>query len=312
MNRSLRTIFLSPFLILDSIRWKGESLLWRCIDNTFTNDAKLRLGKQALLAQLSRRNPEKRFKIVAYLNSYSHDTTLAERFADNLIKNLMKFESQLGQDCIVDTILSGNRGGVFVEVGVGDGTKISNSYFLEKHRGWSGVLCEPSVKFHDSIRQNRSALLVTEAVFDKSDLELGFSEVIGSEELSTLSDQVITDSHDRSSVLNYKVRTISFNDLYNKYLKGKTIDYLSVDTEGSELAILKAIDFDNIDISIISVEHNYDKAKLDQISSLLGRHGYVPVLPGVFEFDAIFAKDEIEQRANLPLAEIENQVDAVK
>lgn len=263
------------------------------------------------MAQMSRRNPEKRFKIVSYLNSFSHNSPLAEDFAGNLIENLLKFESQLGQDCIVDTVLRGKTRGVFVEVGVGDGTKISNSYFLEKHRNWTGILCEPSVKFHDAIRQNRSALLVTEAVYDKSDLEIGFSEVIGNEELSTLSDQVITDSHDRSSVLEYVVRTISFNDLYKKYLDGKTIDYLSVDTEGSELAILEAIDFDNIDISVLSVEHNYDKAKLDEISSLLGRFGYVPILPGVFEFDAIFAKKEIELAAEKPLAESENQINAV-
>ena len=34
------------------------------------------------------------------------------------------------------------------------------------------------------------------------------------------------------------------------------IDYLSIDTEGSELNVLKGIDFDKFNINIISVENN--------------------------------------------------------
>ena len=34
------------------------------------------------------------------------------------------------------------------------------------------------------------------------------------------------------------------------------VDYLSIDTEGSELNVLKGIDFDKININIISVENN--------------------------------------------------------
>ncbi len=35
------------------------------------------------------------------------------------------------------------RGGTFVEAGAHDGYTQSNTYFLERHRGWSGVLVEP-------------------------------------------------------------------------------------------------------------------------------------------------------------------------
>ena len=56
-----------------------------------------------------------------------------------------------------------------------------------------------------------------------------------------------------------------------------------------------SIDFKEIDVSVISVEHNYDKNKLEDISAFLDRFGYIEILPGVFEFDAIFAKREIEQ-----------------
>jgi hypothetical protein len=38
----------------------------------------------------------------------------------------------------------------------------------------------------------------------------------------------------------------------------KKVDYLSIDTEGSEIQIINGIDFDNIDVSLISMEVNYE------------------------------------------------------
>lgn len=38
------------------------------------------------------------------------------------------------------------------------------------------------------------------------------------------------------------------------------VDYLSVDTEGGELEILKSIDFQQIEIDVIDVENNYGTA----------------------------------------------------
>jgi hypothetical protein len=40
------------------------------------------------------------------------------------------------------------------------------------------------------------------------------------------------------------------------------IDYLSIDTEGGELAILQSIDFGAIDINLITVEDNYADTSL--------------------------------------------------
>src|SRR5690606_11138553 len=33
--------------------------------------------------------------------------------------------------------------GYFVEFGAGDGKTLSNTWWLEHHRGWHGLLCEP-------------------------------------------------------------------------------------------------------------------------------------------------------------------------
>jgi len=51
------------------------------------------------------------------------------------------------------------------------------------------------------------------------------------------------------------------------------IDYLPIDTEGSELEILKGFDFDEFDISIIMCEHNFTE-KRAEIHGLLVDKGY--------------------------------------
>mgnify|MGYP003665088793 FL=1 len=37
----------------------------------------------------------------------------------------------------------------------------------------------------------------------------------------------------------------------------RSVDYLKIDTEGSELDILKSLDFSKVDIKCIDVENNY-------------------------------------------------------
>ena len=51
------------------------------------------------------------------------------------------------------------------------------------------------------------------------------------------------------------------NSVFKQHLKNNLLDYLSVDTEGSEYEILKDLNFELYSPKIITVEHNYDKQK---------------------------------------------------
>jgi FkbM family methyltransferase len=61
-------------------------------------------------------------------------------------------------------------------------------------------------------------------------------------------------------VINVPVHTL--NNLLDKYTI-KEIDFISLDTEGSELEILKAIDFDTVYIHALTVENNYGSQEIN-------------------------------------------------
>lgn len=69
----------------------------------------------------------------------------------------------------------------------------------------------------------------------------------------------------------------------------KTVDYFSLDVEGSEIGVLRSIPFDKIDIRIISVEVVHSDRKA--ITSFLTRRKYK--LHKKLTNDYIFVKDTV-------------------
>ena len=67
------------------------------------------------------------------------------------------------------------------------------------------------------------------------------------------------------------------------------IDYLSIDTEGSELRILKAFDFSKYTFGVITVEHNYTSDR-ELIYKLLSSAGYTRRFEAVSKWDDWYFK----------------------
>jgi len=180
-------------------------------------------------------------------------------------------QSQLGQDFVAVWLFGTN--GFFVEFGAADGKHLSNSYLLEKV-GWKGCLAEPSRGFHAALAQNRpSTPLEKRCVWSKSGEQLEFVETFVGE-LSTVRAFEDTDDHDRSDSTRYPVQTIAFEEFLASQDAPRVIQFLSIDTEGSELEILSSLDFNQRRFGFIAVEHNYTKNR-GPIHDLLAGHGYV-------------------------------------
>ena len=200
---------------------------------------------------------------------------LLEGPIDKIMQLWSQSKAQLKQDIFVLIHLNFKKEGFFVEFGATNGIDLSNTYLLESKFNWNGILAEPSKGWHKNLMENRSCYICTDCVWSKSNELIDFNQV-ENQELSTISLYNNSDSHKETRTVgtNYKVKTISLNELLKRYHAPKVIDYLSIDTEGSEFDILKELDFEQFSFRVITVEHNYT-SKREKIYNLLTEKGYL-------------------------------------
>jgi FkbM family methyltransferase len=206
------------------------------------------------------------------------------------LKNLHKSRSQLRQDFFVLSQLKFKNNGYFVEFGASNGIDLSNTYLLEKEFGWNGILAEPAKCWHEDLRKNRNCHIDTRCVWSESNLSLNFNEV-HSAEFSTIEKFSFLDRHteERKTGKIYEVEAVSLLDLLENYKAPGKIDYLSIDTEGSEFDILNNFDFGKHTFRVITCEHNFEPVR-EEIYDLLSSKGYVRILEEVSYIDDWYVK----------------------
>jgi FkbM family methyltransferase len=212
---------------------------------------------------------------------------LPEERLIQLLRYSSKAKSQNRQDLFALSELDFKRNGYFVEFGATDGVLLSNSYLLETEFGWKGILAEPATCWHKRLRLNRSCHIDSACVWKESNKTITFHE---SEipELSTMNGCSLKGLQGKR-VRRYDVKTISLQDLLLKYDAPYDIDFLSIDTEGTEYEILKAFDFAKYQFRVIACEHNFAPQR-ENILKLLSAHGYQRKFLGLSNWDDWFVK----------------------
>jgi len=198
--------------------------------------------------------------------------------------------SQLGQDLFVLTEVGFKTNGYFVEFGASNGVDGSNSWLLEKQFAWTGVVAEPARCWHPQLRMNRHCIIDTDCVWRESNSVLAFNETDFGE-YSTIDSYSASDLHgqNRAAGMRYDVKTISLEDLLERHGAPLEIDYLSIDTEGSEYEILSNFNFDKYHFRVITCEHNFTSAR-GKIHDLLTRNGYCRKLRYASIFDGWYVR----------------------
>jgi FkbM family methyltransferase len=147
-------------------------------------------------------------------------------------------------------------------------------YLLETCFGWRGILAEPNPIFHNELRTNRVCHISTLCIAARSGDVVQFNQARDAL-LSTMDDYSAADHHAaaRAGGTIIPVETLSLIELLAQQGAPESIDYLSIDTEGSEFDILAAFDFKRYDIRLITVEHNFSRRR-DDLHTLLAAQGY--------------------------------------
>jgi FkbM family methyltransferase len=173
-------------------------------------------------------------------------------------------------------------GGYFVELGANDGVTQSNTLYLERHRGWKGVLVEPTPHNFLKCLSNRSSLnyISCNACVPFNHPEK-FVEIIFSNLMSTpvgLESDIKNPEQNAKDGLRWlKPKHVNFsfgalakplNDILIDASAPRLIDLLSLDVEGAEIAVLKGINHLHFRFKYIVVECRNVQALISYMNSI--------------------------------------------
>ena len=254
------------------------------------------MNEQVATAKASARLDETRLSIIeTELGLLHHELSLAQQrqqlssprtgaesetshleAPDWLSRLQQKAVSQLGQDLWVLEQTDYKRNGFFVEFGATDGVLLSNTWLLEREFGWKGICAEPNPDFFEQLKKNRAC--------DVSDAYIGgltgaTVEFILSDAYGGSSEYAADDQHAakreayRQAGKVMTLVAVSLNDFLEQHGAPRDIDYISIDTEGSEYEILSTFPFHQWRVRLFTVEHNFTDRRQD-IRRLMEKNGY--------------------------------------
>ena len=164
--------------------------------------------------------------------------------------------------------------GYFIEAGANDGIKGSNTYYLEKYCGWTGLLIEPIPHRFVECKRARARSHSVHCGLVSSTYPKEYVELVYMDLMSMVRDR--GGALDLSAQLDKSLQTKRYGD----DLTGTTffapartlssvlqeygfpeVDFFSLDVEGHELDVLKGNDFERCSPRYILVE-DWDKAGL--------------------------------------------------
>lgn len=217
---------------------------------------------------------------------------ILEKHRDKLNDLFYKVHGQSYQDMFALMFLGYKTNGYFVDFGATDGYDISNSYILEKDYGWSGILVEPALQWHEKLAENRNCH-INHSVVWRANEPVMFNErhrgdaSVAVEYLNTIDEPRGNDIKEQ-----YEIPGITLNSLLEKYNAPYDIDYISMDTEGNEIQILESFDFDKYKVKFFTIEHNYKEDNRNRIYELLTSKGYDRVLEHLSGWDDFYVLKE--------------------
>lgn len=217
-----------------------------------------------------------------------------------------RYNGQVGQDKWVDEVFQKREGLFVLESGANDGRTHSNSLFLEVARRWDCLLVEANPFLADTVLSLHRKCHLLSGGLSITGAASSFPFLLAGP-LGGIRSEMETDGRAKGEIAagkpwmkgeqgSGKVVDVPCFPLRSimQALNRTTIDYWSLDTEGSEAAILQATDFSHLEIGVMTVEHNGDAQKRAAVARTLSAHGVERVMRG--GQDDYFASPEYFRR----------------
>ena len=164
--------------------------------------------------------------------------------------------------------------GTCIDIGAGLGTERSNTYYFEK-KYWTCLCIEPNPNLYNHMRMyRRLALNLACSNHDKKSAPFHVYVVDqnNQEAISSLVvDQRLVESHKGIINETYKIEVeVKKLDTILSRINIEKIDFLSIDTEGTELEVLQGFDLEKWKPKLLVVENNFNDTKINEYLSQFG------------------------------------------
>jgi len=189
--------------------------------------------------------------------------------------------SELKQDLFVLFVTGSKRSGWFVEFGAMDGIRASNTLLLERNYDWQGVVSEPNPRYNKNLSTNRKCSIDLRCVSDVTGATVKF-QTADQGGWPGMVGHIYREQNSHGHVID--VETVSLNDLLEQNGAPSKVDYISIDTDGSEPMIMRAFDFARHGASVWSIEHNQEPWR-EEIHDLMQKNGYSRVCEKFSKYD---------------------------
>lgn len=189
--------------------------------------------------------------------------------------------SQFGEDLVVASLFWALKveKPSYLDIGAWEPVVGSNTYFFYREGG-RGVLVEPNPAVTPKLRSRRPGDVTLEAGIGLDDTPAMDYYMFSDEQLNTFDKEQadrLTNETDLKLLKVVKMPMQPVNRVIAEHFGGGAPDYMSIDVEGLDLAILKTLDFDRFRPKVICAEtvitgtlrHNTETA------AFLGSKGYV-------------------------------------
>lgn len=163
-----------------------------------------------------------------------------------------------------ENIFPNVKNGVCIEVGAYDGISLSNTLHFER-KGWRALCIEPiPSKFENckSIRKECYQCCISDSNYqDKEFTIFHINNNLGAVS-SLIPDKRLIESHKHliTNMSKCMVKVRSLNSLLEEINFPKNIDFISIDTENTELDVLKGIDLSVYNVKLFVIENNYNES----------------------------------------------------
>jgi FkbM family methyltransferase len=164
----------------------------------------------------------------------------------------MSYTHDLHNDRFYDMVFNQKREGYFIELGAYQGMMCSQTYFLEKERGWKGMVVEANPRWKEDLETQRDCIVVNQPISDVVE-DVVFLVHHQQPEYSKIDDGGWLPEGDVEKI---EMKTTKLSSLLKENNSPKIIDVLCIDIEGLELRVIDEV-LKNSDhkINLISLEH---------------------------------------------------------